>query len=270
LSKYLNGISAGFTDFSRDGQWIAYVTHPQGMLWRSRIDGSERMQLTFPPMDPIANPRWSPDGRFIAFTEWGHPSKIYLVGADGGKPTLLLSGDFSPADPSWFPDSNSMVYGGQAANELPGVRSEIRVLDLKTKESRTIPGSQGMFSPRLSPDGHYLAAQSGDLFQLWLYGFETGRWQQLALPKLQKSTGVGWASWSHDGRYLYYMSGSTVYRTLIPSGQPELVADAAGVEIECPAIMGWGSWFGLTPDDRILMMADRSFEEVYALDLEYR
>ena len=50
---YLGGISAVFLDFSKDGQWVAYVAYPQGTLWRSRIDGSEALQLTFPPVSVI-------------------------------------------------------------------------------------------------------------------------------------------------------------------------------------------------------------------------
>ena len=267
LRKYLGGISAGFTDFSRDGQWIAYVTHPQGMLWRSRIDGSERMQLTFPPMGPIINPKWSPDGHSIAFTEWGTQSKVHLVSADGGATVRLLSGDFNPNDPSWSPDGKFFAYALLIAS--PEARTEIRILDLVTRQSRTVPGSSGLRSPRWSPDGRYLLAISSDMTQLWLYAFEDEHWRQLLLPKLPKSASVGWPSWSHDGHYLYYMSGSTVYRASIPSGQPELVANATGIDIECPALP-WGNWFGLTPDDHILMLADRKVEEIYALDLEYR
>jgi DNA-binding winged helix-turn-helix (wHTH) protein/Tol biopolymer transport system component len=109
---YLNGISAGFVDFSRDGQWVTYVSYPQNILWRSRIDGSERLQLTFPPMGPVLNPKWSPDGRLIAFTEWKETRKIYLVPANGGTPMLLLGGDSQPADPNWSPDGTAILYGG--------------------------------------------------------------------------------------------------------------------------------------------------------------
>lgn len=63
---YLGGISADFVDFSRDGKWVAYVSYPEGTLWRSRIDGSERLQLTVAPME-VTVPRWSPDGSQIAF-----------------------------------------------------------------------------------------------------------------------------------------------------------------------------------------------------------
>ena len=63
---FLSGISAGDVAFSKDGQWIAYVTYPEGTLWRSKADGSERVQLSYPPLYPVL-PRWSPDGKQIVF-----------------------------------------------------------------------------------------------------------------------------------------------------------------------------------------------------------
>ena len=50
FEPYLSGISADSVDFSKDGQWVAYVTYPEGNLWRSKADGSERLQLTFAHM----------------------------------------------------------------------------------------------------------------------------------------------------------------------------------------------------------------------------
>lgn len=269
FQSYFKGISAGLTDFSRDGQWVTYVTHPQGMLWRSRVDGSERLQLTFPPMGPIGVPKWSPDGRFIAFCDMGEERKIYLVSADGGSPLLLLSGDFWPCDPTWSPDGKSIAYGGAHISSTPGgVRSEVRILDLDTKQSRTIPGSKGLFSPRWSPDGRYLAAVSDDNERVFLYTFETGGWKQLPLQE-SRSGGVGWPAWSHDSRHLYVDNESGVYKFRIPDGGAELVASVVGVELLCPASVV-GDWFGLTPDDRILVLRDRGIDELYALDLEYR
>jgi serine/threonine protein kinase len=58
---FLSGIWATDLRFSRDGQWVAYVSYPEGTLWRSRVDGSDRLQLTNPPVF-AALPRWSPDG----------------------------------------------------------------------------------------------------------------------------------------------------------------------------------------------------------------
>src|SRR5262249_15481051 len=46
----LSDISADLVNFSRDGKWATYVDYPQENLWHSKIDGSEHLQLTFPPM----------------------------------------------------------------------------------------------------------------------------------------------------------------------------------------------------------------------------
>ncbi len=65
FDSYLPGLSAGPVDFSRDRKWIAYVSYPDMTLWRSRVDGSDKMQLTFPPVRAY-EPRWSPDGSHLS------------------------------------------------------------------------------------------------------------------------------------------------------------------------------------------------------------
>jgi serine/threonine protein kinase len=62
---FLAGISAGELDYSRNGQWVTYISYPDGTLWRSRADGSDRLQLTYAPVF-AGLPRLSPDGTQIA------------------------------------------------------------------------------------------------------------------------------------------------------------------------------------------------------------
>jgi hypothetical protein len=89
---YLSGISAEGLAFSRDGQWVTYTSYPDGTLWRSKVDGSERLQLTFPPMRVLL-PRWSPEGKQIAFHAIlpGENWNVYLVSGEGGTPQRVGS-----------------------------------------------------------------------------------------------------------------------------------------------------------------------------------
>ena len=109
---FLSGISAGELDFSRDGQWVTYVSHPEQALWRSRVDGSDRLQLTYPPV--VADlPRWSPDGTQIAYVDSqpGHPWKTFLISAQGGTPQEMLAETHTQVDATWSPDGKKLAFG---------------------------------------------------------------------------------------------------------------------------------------------------------------
>jgi Tol biopolymer transport system component len=108
---FLSGISAEFLDFPRDGKWVTYVSFPTHNLWRSRVDGTERLQLTLPPVQATV-PRWSPDGKRIVFfdTAPGKPWRIYLISADGGVPEPVLNEQRDEMDPNWAPDGNSLIF----------------------------------------------------------------------------------------------------------------------------------------------------------------
>jgi WD40 repeat protein len=270
---YLNGISAGFPDFSHDGQWVTYVSHPDGALWRSRMDGSDPLQLTDVSLGRIIGPKWSPDGRFIAFSALDHDlnPKIYLIPADGGDPMLLISGEvrpaeFRPAGSAWSPDGNSIVYGGMGGT---GAATEIRILNLVTKETRTLPGSLGLFAPIWSPDGRSIVAQSENSKRLFVYSLETNHWTELPAPHMSSNERIGWPAWSHDSRYLYAMAANKIYRYSVPGGTPELVVAFKNSDILCP-VFPWDNWFGLTADDRPLVLRNAGIDELYALDLKYR
>jgi len=58
FDPYLPGLSAGPAVFSSDRKWIAYISYPDMTLWRSLVDGSNKMQLTFPAVRAY-EPRWS-------------------------------------------------------------------------------------------------------------------------------------------------------------------------------------------------------------------
>jgi len=159
---YLSGISAQGVSFSSDGKWVTYVTFPEGTLWRMRTDGSERLQLTFSPFRAF-QPYWSPDGKSIAFMgdEPGKSWQVYIVAAEGGLPRLLSPQDRNHGDPHWSPDGLSLAFGALPFAE-PDNAGGIFILDLKTNRVSKVAGSERMFSPRWSPDGRFIDAQTYD------------------------------------------------------------------------------------------------------------
>src|SRR5262249_56738831 len=86
---FLSGISAFDPTFSSDGKWVAYTAYPDNTLWRSRSDGSERLQLTYSPSD-VVYPFISPDGKRVAFGQAG--GDVYGIGMGGGEPHRNCTG----------------------------------------------------------------------------------------------------------------------------------------------------------------------------------
>ena len=261
---FLGRISASDASFSKDGQWVAYVSLPERNLWRSRADGTERLQLTFPPT--VAGlPRWSPDGTQLAFVDMqlGRPWKILLISAQGGAPQEMLAENSYQVDAEWSPDGKQMVYGRSVM--AGGGESTIQLLDLNSKQSSTVPGSKGLFGARWSPDGQHLVALSSDSRKIALYDFKTGKWSDWLTGPGARS----YPNWSKDAAYLYFTTYATdspgSYRVKLGQARPELLVDLRELQQFAGML---GTWSGTTPDGSPLFVRDLSTDEVYALDLE--
>jgi serine/threonine protein kinase/Tol biopolymer transport system component len=256
---YLSGISADNVSFSRDGKWVAYVTYPEGNLWRSKVDGTEKLQLTFAPSIAIL-PRWSPDDRQIAFAAaaLGKSWTMYLVSADGGEAKPLMS-DIS--DVNWSPDGSSIVFHRGFSSGNPEARS-IHVRDLKTGEESVLPQSQGLYSPRWSPDGRYILGGQTGPENLVLFDTRERKWTKLT------DIAVAFPTWSSDSRYVYFDSLETVpklYRVRISDHRLEEITSLAGIRRAPGNIF---TWSGLTPDDSPLIVRDVGTQEIYSFDVQ--
>ena len=262
---YLAGLSATDVSFSRDGQWLAYVTYPERIIWRSRVDGSDKLQLTRPPFFPF-EPVWSPDGEKILFTGFdpGKNSGVYVVAAEGGAQQELFVGtDYDVLFPSWTPDGKSIILQRSQSNNSSNNRTDLEVLDIQTGKVSVLPGSENLITPALSPDGRLLAATTSDRLRLKLFDFASQKWVELA------KTDVGAIHWTRDGKYLYFDSGSgldpALSRLRIADRRLERVT---GLKDFRRVIFSFYPWSGLTPDGSPLLLRDVGTQEVYALDLE--
>jgi Tol biopolymer transport system component len=224
FTPLLSGLSAEGLTFTSDGKKIAYVSYPEGVLWASNADGTDRHELSFPPTE-VQLPNWSPDGAHVEFAarQPGGSWQIFIVPADGGDPQQLTSGDSDRVDGSWSPDGNSMVYGGSSERARESTKNNIHILDLKTRQVTDVPDSAGLFSPRWSPDGRYLLAITGDYQKLVLYSFADHKWEDL-LKML-----IDYPHWTRDGKCIYFnqftVKGLPVYRVCLNDRKAEHIVD---------------------------------------------
>ena len=263
FSPFLGGVSVEHVAFSKDGRWVAYISYPEGALWRSKLDGSERLQLTYPPLYPML-PRWSLDGKKIIFSEFelssDKPARMYEVSPDGGSPRPLMPDDTGHQDdPNWSPDGSKIIFGGQPNDAA----SAIRVFDPANRQVTTLPDSQGLFSPRWSPNGRYVLACSADSMRLLLFDMQSQKWTDLAKGPL------GWLNWSRDGQYIYvldYRGKGAVERIRIADHKTEQVVDLKNFI----TTGRYGGWLALAPDDSPLLLREAGTQDIYAVDWEAR
>ncbi len=257
---YFGGASINHVSFSTDGQWIAYVTWPDGILWRSRSDGQDKLQLTASPLG-AEWPRWSPDGKQIAFAggEGDNPPQLYVVPAAGGTARSLKVAEFGVWRPSWGPNGNSIVFQD---SDLAG-RGGIKIGDLNTLQVNTLPDSKDLIYPVYSPDGSHLATTSVDGQKVMVFDFKSRKWSELV------KMSAGLPEWSADSKYVYFDAAfgedPAVYRVRIADHRVERVTGLKGFR---QAIFAFFPWMGLTPDGSPLLLHDTSTQEIYALDFE--
>jgi Tol biopolymer transport system component len=244
--------------FSKDGQFVAYVSFPEAILWRANRDGTNPVQLTEAPIHPLL-PRWSPEGSQILFMNFApFPPEAYVIAAGGGNPQRLAVG----GDPNWSADGKKVVF--TTANPF-NPNGNIRILDLATRQITAVAGSERIYSPRWSPDGRFIAGLPIGGTGLKIFDLASQRWSEL----IQKDS-VGFPSWSRDGQFIYFLHISAngdkaIFRIRASGGHPELVASLKSIDLG-----GWWSWMGLDPDDNPLVLRDTGSNDIYALTLEQK
>jgi len=251
---YLGGISAADPTFSRDGKWMAYMSYPEHTLWRSRADGSDRLQLTYSPMVVIF-PRISPDGTKVAFSDSN--GVAYLVSMNGGTPQKLT--DYGVA-PDWSPDGNFLattVY-------LEGAYRS-RLIDVRNGNVTLVPDSKDTLGPWYATQDTLIAIAS-DQSKLVRYNFKTQKWSDI-LTSPDKF--VNWLT-SPDRKYFYYSTGGsdpTVFRLRLTDDAVEEVVKLKNIRLVND--LDVGPKLNVTPDNSVLVLRDIGTEEVYALSVNW-
>jgi dipeptidyl aminopeptidase/acylaminoacyl peptidase len=260
----LDGISAESAEFSRDGKRVAYITYPQQTVWVRDADGKRAIQLTSPPV-AARYPHWSPDGRRLAFNAQESPDKplrIYLVDADGGPVRLASSSDVgSQGDPSWAPDSSHLTYGLDVRSARES--AYIRIVDINSGQVTKLPGSDGLFGPRWSPDGTMIAALERDgRRRLMLYRVSEKKWSALSEDR------ADWPSWNKGSDAILFRAGDVLREIQIRTQRQQDIVTLKNEEIG-----GFTHAIGRAPDDaptRTFNRDGRRFTNSISISVENR
>jgi serine/threonine protein kinase/Tol biopolymer transport system component len=180
------GTSVSDLTYSDDGAWVAYSSYPEHSLWRSRSDGTDRMQLTYPPME-VQEPRISPDGTKVAFGSYDYDA--FVVDVSGGEPRKIVA---QAQFPVWSPDGRSLVL----AKIHPDRKSfDYEIVDSLSGTRTPIPSSINTVGD-VWIDNNLLLASTRDFTKLVTFNRKTGKWTDFLTGSFTNCVVT------HDGKYV--------------------------------------------------------------------
>lgn len=194
--------------WSPDGQYLVARKHftarrslGAGEIWMYHRQGGEGVRLTERPNDQkdLGEPAFSPDGRYVYFSQDVTPGDIF----------------------EYSKDSVSGIYA-------------VRRYDMQSGEIETVlSGMGGAIRPTPSPDGRYLAYVGRDDFQstLFLYDLNTGE-QRAVYAELSRDMQETWAihgvyphmGWTEDSSTLVFYAQGQIQRLNVSDERVEQVA----------------------------------------------
>jgi Tol biopolymer transport system component len=273
LDEQIAGMPVGRCDFSPSGDRIVfksegnlYITDQTATKIRPLLDDLGSWEFVSPP-------RWSPDGRLIAYSlsREAPPdsnamiiSAVFVLNPDGGAPRQIGPDITVPyfIRIFWTPDGQHINYRS---------RDIVRTLTLDGREvrsftSRELPFVAPLDGSSYSPNGRWIVfdqrkedASGSDLCILPVTG---GTWRRFTnLPGSNH-----WPAWAPDGRTLYLVSGSNIWKlpmdqeTGLANGEPQQVTFFKDAFIEGIKVLGDGSRiaFGMSKMNTYLQVADAS------------
>ncbi|MDA2913006.1 S9 family peptidase [Acidobacteriia bacterium AH_259_A11_L15] len=249
--------------WSPDGKKIAFLSNRSGKtnIWLIHPDGGEAWPATEFEKLSVSDFEWLPDGSGFLFTAPDLPTpeeekrkkekrdvilvdqefdygRLYRFRLSEAEPEKLTEEDTHVNSFDVSPDGRWVAYGVQPTPKVPDFfRSDLRLLDLETGESRDLVKLSGLdMGPKFSPDGEWLAFISSTPEDAWIGNtyLHVVRPDGTGLRNVSRAFderfgGFGGAmEWSADGQWVYFTGGQgapvRLFRIRVDTGQYQPVS----------------------------------------------
>jgi Tol biopolymer transport system component len=258
------------SDVSPDGRWLAFDSNRRGNmdLYQMPVGVGEAVPLTTLPGDEWT-PRWSPDGREIAFYahEPGSPgnTQIMVMPAAGGSPTALTNSSGDNSWPAWSPSGLAITFRSNRTGEYR--------FWLLTRDSVGGPWHEAVrltdfdcWLPTWAPDGSgVLCGTAHDLVFISAQGRVL--WRRILGPTSELVRYWGPRSFSRDGRTIYIggdrHGGQSGFWAIPAAGGPARLV----VALDAPALEAPGN-FSVGPD-RLYLTVSQYESDIWVMNLRW-